>query len=145
MGFFRNFVVNLTLDTFRKTIFAISVLIAIAIIMGIATVILSPKTLSDTVYDLIIMTVSGISIAIAIYSEVELNMESRRVERMIKQINEMRKNISNDVAIDKNLRYKLDKIIALDEQIYKKMGGRKKSSDLVKEYQKAKEKKAHKS
>ena len=72
------------MDTFRKTIFAISVLIAIAIIMGIATVILSPKTLSDTVYDLIIMTVSGISIAIAIYSEVELNMESRRVERMIK-------------------------------------------------------------
>jgi hypothetical protein len=72
-------------------------------------------------------------------------MESRRVERMIKQINEMRKNISNDVAIDKNLRYKLDKIIALDEQIYKKMGGSKKSSDLVKEYQKAKEKKAHKS
>ena len=133
------------MDTFRKTIFAISVLIAIAIIMGIATVILSPKTLSDTVYDLIIMTVSGISIAIAIYSEVELNMESRRVERMIKQINEMRKNISNDVAIDKNLRYKLDKIIALDEQIYKKMGGCKKSSDLVKEYQKAKEKKAHKS
>jgi phosphate/sulfate permease len=133
------------MDTFRKTIFAISVLIAIAIIMGIATVILSPKTLSDTVYDLIIMTVSGISIAIAIYSEVELNMESRRVERMIKQINEMRKNISNDVAIDKNLRYKLDKIIALDEQIYKKMGGRKKSSDLVKEYQKAKEEKAHKS
>ena len=133
------------MDTFRKTIFAISVLIAIAIIMGIATVILSPKTLSDTVYDLIIMTVSGISIAIAIYSEVELNMESRRVERMIKQINEMRKNISNDVAIDKNLRYKLDKIIALDEQIYKKMGGRKKSSNLVKEYQKAKEEKAHKS
>ena len=133
------------MDTFRKTIFAISVLIAIAIIMGIATVILSPKTLSDTVYDLIIMTVSGISIAIAIYSEIELNMESRRVERMIKQINEMRKNISNDVAIDKNLRYKLDKIIALDEQIYKKMGGRKKSSNLVKEYQKAKEKKAHKS
>ena len=133
------------MDTFRKTIFAISVLIAIAITMGIATVILSPKTLSDTVYDLIIVTVSGISIAIAIYSEVELNMESRRVERMIKQINEMRKNISNDVAIDKNLRYKLDKIIALDEQIYKKMGGRKKSSDLVKEYQKAKEKKAHKS
>ncbi len=133
------------MDTFRKTIFAISVLIAIAITMGIATVILSPKTLSDTVYDLIIMTVSGISIAIAIYSEIELNMESRRVERMIKQINEMRKNISNDVAIDKNLRYKLDKIIALDEQIYKKMGGRKKASDLVKEYQKAKEKKAHKS
>lgn len=130
------------MNSFRKTIFAISILIALAIIMGIVAVIIAPKTLSDTIYDLIIMTVSGISIAIAIYSEVELNMESRRVEKMVRQISEMRKNISSDVAIDKNLRYKLDKIIALDEQIYKKVGGRKKSSDLVKEYQKEKEKSA---
>jgi ribosomal protein S13 len=108
--------------------------------MGVAAAIIAPKTLSDTIYDLIIMTISGISIAIAIYSEVELNMESRRVDKMVRQISEMRKNISSDVAIDKNLRYKLDKIIALDEQIYKKVGGRKKSTDLVKEYYKETEK-----
>lgn len=119
---------------FRKTIFAVSILIAIAILAGIIAVIISPKTLSDSMYDLIILTVSGVSIAIAIYSEVELNMESRRVEKMVRQVGEMRRNISNDMAIDKNTRYKLDKIIALDEQIYKKVGGRKKSSELVKEY-----------
>ena len=119
---------------FRKTIFAVSILIAIAILAGIIAVIISPKTLSDSMYDLIILTVSGVSIAIAIYSEVELNMESRRVEKMVRQVGEMRRNISNDMAIDKNTRYKLDKIIALDEQIYKKVGGRKKPSELVKEY-----------
>ena len=45
----------------------------------------------------------------------------------------MRENVDNDMAIDKNVRYKLDKIIALDEQIYKKVGGRKKTADLVKD------------
>ena len=128
------------MNNFRKTIFVISILIAIVVAMGVAAAIIAPKTLSDTIYDLIIMTISGISIAIAIYSEVELNMESRRVDKMVRQISEMRKNISSDVAIDKNLRYKLDKIIALDEQIYKKVGGRKKSTDLVKEYYKETEK-----
>ena len=117
------------MNNFRKTIFVISILIAIVVAMGIAAAIIAPKTLSDTIYDLI-----------AIYSEVELNMESRRVDKMVRQISEMRKNISSDVAIDKNLRYKLDKIIALDEQIYKKVGGRKKSTDLVKEYYKETEK-----
>ena len=128
------------MNNFRKTIFVISILIAIVVAMGVAAAIIAPKTLSDTIYDLIIMTISGISIAIAIYSEVELNMESRRVDKMVRQISEMRKNISSDVAIDKNLRYKLDKIIALDEQIYKKVGGRKKSTDLVKEDYKETEK-----
>lgn len=96
-------------------------------------VLLSPKTLADSAYDIVILLVSGVSIAVAIYSEVELNHESRRVEKMIHELNEMRQNVDNDMAIDKNTRYKLDKIIALDEQIYKKVGGRRKTKDLIKD------------
>jgi hypothetical protein len=96
-------------------------------------VLLSPKTLTDSAYDVVILLVSGVSIAIAIYSEVELNREARRVGKMVHELNEMRENVDNDMAIDKNVRYKLDKIIALDEQIYKKVGGRKKTNDLVKD------------
>ncbi len=118
---------------YRKTIFAITIVIAIIILLGLITVIIAPKTLVDTTYDIIILIVSSISIALAIYSEIGFNRESRRVEKMVKQIEEMRKNVDNDMAIDKNVRYKLDKIIALDEQIYKKVGGRKKPNDLVKE------------
>lgn len=118
---------------YRKMIFIITIIIAAIISLGIITVILSPKTITDSAYDAVILAVSAISIVIAIYSEVELNRESRRVEKMVKQINEMRQNINNDMAIDKNVRYKLDKIIALDEQIYRKVGGRKKPNDLVKE------------
>ena len=113
--------------------FFITISIAVIIFLGLVTLILSPKTLADTAYDGVILLVSVISIAIAIYSEIELNTESRRVEKMVHEINRMRENLANDVAIDKNARYKLDKIIALDEEIYKKGVGSKKTADLVKD------------
>ena len=121
---------------YRKALFAITIAIAIVIILGFISIILSPKTFSDTAYDIVILIVSALSIGLAIYSEIGFNRQTRRVEKMVKQINEMRKNVDNDMAIDKNVRYKLDKIIALDEQIYRKVGGRKKTSDLVKDVSK---------
>ena len=117
----------------RKTLFILTIILAVVFVVGFIMVLLSPKTLTDSAYDVVILLVSGVSIAIAIYSEVGLNREARRVEKMVHELNEMRKNVDNDMAIDKNVRYKLDKIIALDEQIYKKVGGRKKTNDLVKD------------
>ena len=117
----------------RKTLFILTIILAVVFVVGFIMVLLSPKTLTDSAYDVVILLVSGVSIAIAIYSEVELNREARRVGKMVHELNEMRKNVDNDMAIDKNVRYKLDKIIALDEQIYKKVGGRKKTNDLIKD------------
>lgn len=121
----------------RKTLFIFTVILAIVFVIGIIMVLLSPKTLADSAYDIVILLVSGVSIAVAIYSEIELNHESRRVEKMIHELNKMRQNVDNDMAIDKNVRYKLDKIIALDEQIYKKVGGRKKAKELIKDAKEA--------
>lgn len=121
----------------RKTLFIFTVILAIVFVIGIVMVLLSPKTLADSAYDIVILLVSGVSIAVAIYSEIELNHESRRVEKMIHELNKMRQNVDNDMAIDKNVRYKLDKIIALDEQIYKKVGGRKKTKELIKDAKEA--------
>lgn len=121
----------------RKTLFIFTVILAIVFAIGIVMVLLSPKTLADSAYDIVILLVSGVSIAVAIYSEIELNHESRRVEKMIHELNKMRQNVDNDMAIDKNVRYKLDKIIALDEQIYKKVGGRKKTKELIKDAKEA--------
>ena len=57
----------------RKTMFFITISIAVIIFLGLVTLILSPKTLADTAYDGVILLVSVISIAIAIYSEIELH------------------------------------------------------------------------
>ena len=118
---------------FRKTIFFITIGMTVVILAGMLSLILSPRTVADSVSDIIFLIVSGASIAIALYSQLEADKESRRVAKMVKELAEMRKNVDNDMAIDKNVRYKLDKIIALDEQIYKKVGGRKKTSNLVKD------------
>ena len=117
----------------RKTIFFITIGMTVVILAGMLSLILSPRTVADSVSDIIFLIVSGASIAIALYSQLEADKESRRVTKMVKELAEMRKNVDNDMAIDKNVRYKLDKIIALDEQIYKKVGGRKKTSNLVKD------------
>ena len=118
---------------FRKTIFFITIGMTVVILAGMLSLILSPRTVADSVSDIIFLIVSGASIAIALYSQLEADKESRRVAKMVKELAEMSKNVDNDMAIDKNVRYKLDKIIALDEQIYKKVGGRKKTSNLVKD------------
>jgi len=128
---------------FRKTIFFITIVMAVIILAGMISLILSPKTVADSAYDIIILVISGASIAIALYSQLEADKEARRVMKMVKEVAEMRKNVENDMAIDKNVRYKLDKIIALDEQIYKKVGGRKKTNDLLKDAKKADNKDNH--
>ena len=116
---------------------------AVIILAGMISLILSPKTVADSAYDIIILVISGASIAIALYSQLEADKEARRVMKMVKEVAEMRKNDENDMAIDKNVRYKLDKIIAIDEQIYKKVGGRKKTNDLLKDAKKADNKDNH--
>ena len=110
---------------FRKTIFFITIGMTVVILAGMLSLILSPRTVADSVSDIIFLIFFGASIAIALYSQLEADKESRHVTKMVKELAEMRKNVDNDMAIDKNVRYKLDKIIALDEQIYKKVGGRK--------------------
>lgn len=118
---------------FKKTIFFITIGMAVIILIGMLSLIMSPRTVADSVSDIIVLIISGASIAIALYSQLEADKEARHVTKMVKELAEMRKNVDNDMAIDKNVRYKLDKIIALDEQIYRKVGGRKKTSDLVKD------------
>lgn len=118
---------------FKKTIFFITIGMAVIILIGMLSLIMSPRTVADSVSDIIVLIISGASIAIALYSQLEADKEARHVTKMVKELAEMRKNVDNDMAIDKNVRYKLDKIIALDEQIYRKVGGRKKASDLVKD------------
>jgi len=117
----------------QKLVLAATVAMAIIIALGFVALIFSPKGPIDTAYDVAILAVSGLSIIIALYSQNQAFKESRRVDKMVRHIDEVRKNVGNDVMIDKSVRYKLDKIIAIDEQIYRKIGGRKKISALVKE------------
>ena len=60
---------------FKKVIFFATIGLAFVILVGMLTLIFSPKAALDSVYDTIILVVSGASIAIAIYSQIEADKD----------------------------------------------------------------------
>jgi hypothetical protein len=94
----------------------------------------STKDFNDIAVDTILLLAATISLGIAFISQMSADKEARKVEKLIHELNLMDKNIEDDMNIDKTLRYRLDKILALEEEIYHKVGGRKTSKQLVKEY-----------
>ena len=112
----------------------ITILLAIVTMFGFGLLVFSTKDFNDIVVDTILLIAATISLGIAIFSQMSADRESRRVEKLVHELNMVDKSIENDVDIDKDVRYRLDKILALEEEIYRKVGGRKTTRQLVKEY-----------
>ncbi len=119
---------------YRRTLFYFTLVLALVALIGLGMLVFSSRDLVDTGFDTIILLTAIISIGIAIYSQMSADKDARRVEKLVRDLSEVDKTIENDMAIDKNVRYKLDHIIALEEEIYKKVGGRKDPKEIAKEY-----------
>ncbi len=113
------------MNKFRKTMFIITIIFAVLTFFGLAMLIISSKDLSDALFDCIILLISAASIAIAIFSQLVADKESRRIEKLVRDINDINKTTEEDLKQDESLRRKLDKILFLEEEIYKRSGGRK--------------------
>lgn len=118
----------------QKISLYITIALSVITLFGFGMLIFSSKNFNDIVVDTILLLTATISLAIAIFSQMSADKESRRVEKLVHELNIVDKNIEDDMNIDKNIRYRLDKILALEEEIYRKVGGRKSSGQLVKEY-----------
>ena len=112
----------------------VTIALSVITLFGFGMLIFSTKNFNDIAVDTILLLTATISLAIAIFSQMSADKESRRVEKLVRELNIVDKNIENDMNIDKNIRYRLDKILALEEEIYHKVGGRKTSKQLVREY-----------
>ena len=112
----------------------ITISLSVITLFGFGMLIFSAKDFNEIAVDTILLLTATISLGIALFSQMSADKESRRVEKLIHELNMVDKNIENDMNIDKNVRYRLDKILALEEEIYRKVGGRKTSKQLVKEY-----------
>ncbi len=95
------------------------------IFFGLSMLIVSAKDLSDALFDCVILLISAASIAIAIFSQLVADKESRRIEKLVKEIGDINKTTEQDLKQDETVRHKLDKILLLEEEIYKRSGGRK--------------------
>ncbi len=110
---------------FRKTMFIITIIFAVLTFVGLAMLIISSKELTDSLFDCVILLISAASIAIAIFSQLVADKESRRIEKLVREIGTINKTTEEDLKQDENLRRKLDKILYLEEEIYRRSGGRK--------------------
>ena len=118
----------------EKATLTITIVLAVITLFGFGLLVFSTKDFNDIVVDTILLITATISLGIAVFSQMSADKEAHRVEKLIHELNMVDKNIENDMNIDKSLRYRLDKMLALEEEIYRKVGGRKTSKQLVKEY-----------
>ena len=113
------------MNKFRRTMFIITIIFAVLTFLGLVMLIISSKDFGDTISDCILLLISAASIAIAIFAQLVADKESRRVEKLVRGINDINKTTEEDLKQDESLRRKLDKILYLEEEIYRRSGGRK--------------------
>ena len=135
----------------RNTYILIAILI-ILVSVGAFFAFMTPNRITEISFNIIALVVSTISVSLAILSQLSTERSRKIDERVMRDLREIDRNVEDDVAVDRSLRYKLDKIIAQNEIIYVKMGGNledfnEKTADFAREKQleqRRKEKKASK-
>lgn len=110
---------------FKKFIFYVTIAFAVLIFAGLVFLITSRKDIMDIMFDSVILLISAASVAIAFFAQLAADKEHRRLEKVIKDINEIDRNIESDIKTDESIRRKLDRILSLEEEIYHRVGGRK--------------------
>ena len=110
---------------FKKAIFYLTIMFAVVIFAGLVFLIISRKDIMDIMFDSIVLLISAASVAIAFFAQLAADKEHRRLEKVIKNINEIDRNIESDIKTDEGIRRKLDRILSLEEERYHRVGGRK--------------------
>jgi hypothetical protein len=109
----------------KKAIFVLTIVFSVIIFAGLVFLVISRKDITDIMFDSIILLISAASIAIAFFAQLSADKENRRIEKVIKNIGEIDRNIESDAKTDESIRRKLDRILSLEEEIYRRVGGRK--------------------
>ena len=115
----------------QRFLFYLIVVVAAITIIGMAAIIFSQKDWTGSTLDIIILGTGSVSILLAIYSERSSDKESRRLTKMIHDINNIDANLASDMHIDGEMRKKLNHIIAMDEQILEELTSHKRAIKRV--------------
>ena len=108
---------------FRKYIIVMITILASLVLIGALFLFLSPGPGTEKTFNIIAMIVSTVSVSLAIHSQIHAERSRRVDERVIHDLREITQTVENDSAVDRSIRYKLDKIMAQNEMIYEKLGG----------------------
>ncbi len=108
---------------YNKILFVIIVIFTVLLFAGAILAFVSPDSFSEAAFNTIMLLVSGGSIIVALMAQSSAEHSRRISERIIRNIYDIDKNLDADAAVDRSIRYKLDKIMIQNEKIYEKLGG----------------------
>ncbi len=108
----------------RKYTYILITILIILVSIGAFFAFMTPNRITEISFNIIALIVSTISVALAIHAQVTTERSRLADERLLRDLREIDRNVEGDAAVDRSLRYKLDKIIAQNELIYVKMGGK---------------------
>jgi hypothetical protein len=101
--------------------FIITIVLILIIVGGIMIQIFSANSLLDSTYEIIAFLVSGVSVAIALLSQISAYRERKTYARIIRELQAIIKQTEADTALDQEASKKLDELLALDRRIYRQV------------------------
>ena len=108
---------------FRKYTYIIIIALVTLVVTAALFAFIAPGRTTEIIFNIVALIVSTTSVALAIHSQIHAERSRHVDERVIRDLREINQTVEHDSAVDRSLRYKLDKIIAQNEIIYQKMGG----------------------
>lgn len=102
---------------FRVVIFAATLLLVAVVITGAAVLIVSGNPVLDTAFNIIAISVSGASVAIALISQYSAYKDRKELSKLVHGLNEIDEEVVEDGKLAEVIRGRLDEIIALDRKM----------------------------
>lgn len=106
----------------------VTAVLATIVIIGITILIFSPHSLTDTAFEIIAFFVSIVSVTIAIISQVSAHQDRKNFTKIIHELKTIDSEVNDERAIDQDIREELDKLIAIDRDIYKQVSKKTKNT-----------------
>ena len=111
--------------------FILTIIFDVLTFAGIVTLMLSSRETVDLLTDAILLLISASSIAIAIFSQISADRDTRRIERIVHDINDIDEHTEEDLKTDTSFSRKLDEILRLEKEIYEEVSKKRKNPSQV--------------
>lgn len=105
----------------RYITYAATILLMVVLIVGIIMQIISPRSATETAFEIIALVVSCSSVTIAIVTQISAYRDHKKFTGIIRELHEIDRDVDSGAALDQSVRNKLDELIALDSRIYHKL------------------------
>jgi len=110
----------------RLFFFIITILLAIAIIVGVTIQIISDRPLLDSAFETLAFIVSGLSVIVALLTQISSFHERKNSAKIIHELHCIIDDLKADHSTEKSIRTKLDQLITIDHRIYNRIAAKAK-------------------